>query len=364
MSIPVKDQKILWGLAACRCAFPDCRKELVVKEDSNDPKVMIGEIAHIVSQSDIGPRADPGLPQKCRDSYENLILLCRIHHKLIDDLKEKYTVEILREMKDSHEAWVRENLSNELEGIGWKVLTQESDLAIDTTEIVTALHPDYPEGNIVKLRCKTQKNSWDEARAKLHSEVENLLCEPKNCRFAIFSLARISSAIHLGYLLTSRAKVRYAQFNRDTQSWTWSKETNTELPSLNVTGLLVEEDTMNKEFVIKVSLSAQIRNEQIGEVGLASNPVIEVFAENPSEDWLQSERQVIELGKKFRQIMTKLRKHAPNLEKIHLFYAGPTPGAIAIGRQINPRMNPLVQLYEFDRNQTPNYKQSIALGGG
>ncbi|MFX1297715.1 MAG: SAVED domain-containing protein, partial [Promethearchaeota archaeon] len=56
-------------------------------------------------------------------------------------------------------------------------------------------------------------------------------------------------------------------------------------------------------------------------------------------------------------------KNAPNLNIIHLFYAGPTPGAIAIGRQINSKMIPLIQLYEFDWNRRPNYRKSILIKG-
>lgn len=90
---------------------------------------------------------------------------------------------------------------------------------------------------------------------------------------------------------------------------------------------------------------------------------LNITVDNPSEDWLKSETQVVELGKSFREILTNLRKNAPNLKKIHLFYAGPTAGAIAIGRQINTRMTPTMQLYEFERRRTPKYQRSILIGG-
>ena len=52
---------------------------------------------------------------------------------------------------------------------------------------------------------------------------------------------------------------------------------------------------------------------------------------------------------------------AEGTSKIHLFYAGPTAGAIAIGREINPRMTPLIQLYEYNRADSPRYQKSIKL---
>ncbi len=81
----------------------------------------------------------------------------------------------------------------------------------------------------------------------------------------------------------------------------------------------------------------------------------------PSEDWLISEHQIVSVGQLFRGILANLREKLPNLNKIHLFYAGPTAGAIAIGRQINPRMTPLIQLYEYNRADSPRYKKSIKL---
>ncbi|MFD0084197.1 hypothetical protein [Priestia megaterium] len=44
------------------------------------------------------------------DSYENLILLCRIHHKLIDDQYQTYDAELLHRLKSNHEKWISDNL--------------------------------------------------------------------------------------------------------------------------------------------------------------------------------------------------------------------------------------------------------------
>jgi hypothetical protein len=39
------------------------------------------------------------------DAYENLILLCRKHHKQVDDQVTYYTVERLQAIKRAHEEW-------------------------------------------------------------------------------------------------------------------------------------------------------------------------------------------------------------------------------------------------------------------
>jgi hypothetical protein len=44
------------------------------------------------------------------DTLDNLILLCRVHHKVIDDQPATYTVASLQRMKVAHEQWVAETL--------------------------------------------------------------------------------------------------------------------------------------------------------------------------------------------------------------------------------------------------------------
>ena len=75
-----------------------------------DEESLVGDVCHIVSQSEDGPRGQSSMGPEERDSYGNLILLCKVHHKLVDDQWRTYTVERLLQMKEQHERWVRESL--------------------------------------------------------------------------------------------------------------------------------------------------------------------------------------------------------------------------------------------------------------
>ena len=101
---------MLWGRAAGRCSKPDCRIDLYEDETETDDPTLVGENCHVVAESDDGPRADPSMPVDRRNSYANLILLCRNHHRVIDTQEGEYTVEWLHQMKAEHEAWVKEQL--------------------------------------------------------------------------------------------------------------------------------------------------------------------------------------------------------------------------------------------------------------
>lgn len=108
MPISLKTQKTLWGRAANRCAI--CRKELVMDATETDDESLVGEACHIVAQSTEGPRGTSPLTAEQRDKYANLILLCNIHHKQIDDQFNAYPVSKLEELKAQHEDWVRTQL--------------------------------------------------------------------------------------------------------------------------------------------------------------------------------------------------------------------------------------------------------------
>jgi len=70
------------------------------------------------------------------------------------------------------------------------------------------------------------------------------------------------------------------------------------------------------------------------------------------------------LGRTFRESLAAIRAKMPGLTRLHIFYAGPTGGAVVIGQQINSRMNPPVEVYEYSRQQNPRYSRALTLQGG
>lgn len=111
MGISLKTHKILWGKSGNKCAFPDCKIDLAIDESETDNPSLIGQEAHIIAKKKNGPRGDSILSTEQRDYYENLILMCSNHHKIIDDNHRKYTVNTLKKIKKNHEDWVCENLN-------------------------------------------------------------------------------------------------------------------------------------------------------------------------------------------------------------------------------------------------------------
>lgn len=76
-----------------------------------DDESIVGEAAHIVAEKEDGPRGKSELSREERDKYSNLLLLCNVHHKQIDDQTQHFTVEKLYQIKRNHEDWVQSQLN-------------------------------------------------------------------------------------------------------------------------------------------------------------------------------------------------------------------------------------------------------------
>jgi hypothetical protein len=111
MSTGDVDRKRLWGRSGSRCAF--CNRALT-EVDGVDS--IVGDEAHIRSEKAHGPRHEPGYSKEKLKTYENLILLCKVHHKLVDDNEDVFTTEVLQELKAKHERRVKSALEPDRSG--------------------------------------------------------------------------------------------------------------------------------------------------------------------------------------------------------------------------------------------------------
>src|SRR5262249_8282713 len=110
-TIPQGEMKLLFAQSGGVCAFPHCARSLVEPGSLTDGPVLVGEIAHIVSDSRQGPRGREPLSESDLNRHTNVILLCPEHHKIIDSRPETYSVGVLRQMKLDHESRVRQALA-------------------------------------------------------------------------------------------------------------------------------------------------------------------------------------------------------------------------------------------------------------
>ncbi len=97
-TISTKTLRLLFAHSGNCCAFEGCH--LPIFEDDG---TLTGECCHIEAYSSTGPRYNERQTDEERNGYDNLVLMCPRHHKIIDSHPEQYTVEKLQSIKASHE---------------------------------------------------------------------------------------------------------------------------------------------------------------------------------------------------------------------------------------------------------------------
>jgi SMODS-associated and fused to various effectors sensor domain len=246
---------------------------------------------------------------------------------------------------------------------GWFVIVHDTMTPISLPAITNALKPCQPFGAPIYIRPEIGSLPWTEAAKYQRTALLDAIEKSRDVlpRFAIFSLSQIPLCIHLGFVLSDRLDVRCFQFDRDQRTWYWPEDTQAADVNIIVKGMPTTRRTKECEVVIRVSLSATISTVATREAA-GHHPVeVDIAVAAPDVMWLRSPRQLSVLGQTFRTVLSQLRDKVPNCTRLHLFYAGPTGGAVVLGQQINPRMNPPIELYEYSRQISPNHQRALTL---
>lgn len=97
------DLTALTSLAQGRCYAPGCEEPLFKVMGRH--RVNNFQVAHIHALKEGGARFNPSLTVEQRNAFDNVLLLCDGHHKVVDRLEpEKYSAELLRQWKADREA--------------------------------------------------------------------------------------------------------------------------------------------------------------------------------------------------------------------------------------------------------------------
>lgn len=107
MPVSPRTQKLIWGMFAGRCAM--CRESVLWKGETGSTS-LVGEIAHIVGAKASAARGR-SQPIGGRDEPENLMLLCRQDHKIVDDNEVEYPPERLHKIRSDYLAWLQGQLA-------------------------------------------------------------------------------------------------------------------------------------------------------------------------------------------------------------------------------------------------------------
>lgn len=149
-TIKPKEQRRLHAKSGNRCAM--CHAVLV--DANNDSHACIGENAHIYGEMPNSARYDGSLDVDFVNSDDNLIFLCANCHTKIDSEPEKYPVQLLQELKKSHEKWVIEKLRESTLNYGYAELEVLAKYILKRQSSNTGER----DLDIIKLKDKISKN--------------------------------------------------------------------------------------------------------------------------------------------------------------------------------------------------------------
>jgi hypothetical protein len=127
---------------------------------------LVGEICHIKGKRPEAARHDPNQSMAEVNDYENIILLCPTHHKVVDDDEEAYTVARLQRMKVENEARATPIPDTEADRVARSISTfsnvgQSGGIATNSIVANTVtLSAGQPSEAVLKRQMEALENLW------------------------------------------------------------------------------------------------------------------------------------------------------------------------------------------------------------
>ncbi|MFT3840763.1 MAG: HNH endonuclease [Myxococcaceae bacterium] len=358
-TVPAGIRLLLWGKAAGRCEYRGCNHRLG-RDAVTGAEFNSAYVAHIVADSADGPRGDPKLSEILKAEISNLMLLCDVHHRLIDigDVAG-HPVELLQQMKAEHEeridlvADLQVQRRTTLLLYGANIGANASPLTL-TAAKGAVLPLRYPCPLPITLGL-TGSESRDREPTFWASEAENLrrqfekLVRPRlNDRslspISLFAIAPQPLLMLVGSMLTDIPETDVFQLHREPQTWSWLEDHRAvefKLRASNKKG--------TGPAALVLSLSAKVARERVTSVLGKSSRIWELTVDAPSNDFLRSREQLRSFRSAMRATYDEIKATIGEAEHLHVFPAAPVAVAVEVGRVRQPKAD--VSLFVYDSHQ-------------
>ncbi len=361
--ISPKQVLILYVQAGGRCEFLGCNHYLL-KHSVTQTIDNFGEIAHIVAFSPRGPRGKVRTRPKNIHALENLTLLCDECHKLIDGHPGEYSVAQLREYKQQHEQDIYEATSiprsEKTAIVRLEAPINGSQVSIPMTQVQKAISPKHP---LEMPSCYIDLNQTaligtkpifiESASRIIEEEIQRFLTpglrRQRVEHVSIFALAPIPLLVCLGYQIGNTIPADIYHHHHDRDDWTWKSNRH----SLTFEHTLLRPGTQIKRVALIISVSGTV------DIGSLPDEIDQSFyiyrispcEEKPSKNCMRTREDLDNFKRAYEDFRRDLRRRHIRLKTIHLFPAVPPPIAIVCGRELMPKVDPALRVYDYDKNQ-------------
>lgn len=357
-NISLKNRYILWGKAAGRCQYRGCNKELYT-----DPltKVEFNQayIAHIVADVPGGPRGDVVRSALLKDDISNLMLLCDVHHRLIDIADvEGHPEPLLLEMKKEHEERIA-NVCSISDDRQSHIVTYNANIGAHTPNVqysIISKHllPDYypaePRtidlGTVNTLNKDSDPKFWDNELHTLQQKFDRLLFPLLNSgeikHISLFALAPMPLLIKLGVLLNDIYSIDVRQKRRNPDTWKFDDDFDTEYH-------FIKSNEIKDKVALKIELSDTITDDRITSVLGNEVSIYSLRIDNPNNDFIQSRKQILDFGDKMKLIFREIKKLHGEEAILNIFPAMPASLAVQLGRVWMPKADLTMKIFDQNR---------------
>ncbi|TAV98447.1 SAVED domain-containing protein [Rhizobium ruizarguesonis] len=358
-AIPPNVRAIVWARSAGRCAF--CNKLLIGDLLSGKSDLNAAYIAHIVADAPKGARGNKVLSARLSKDPANLMLLCDVHHRVIDghDTRGEYPADLLRRLKEEHESRIetvtsiRRDASCHVIRYGAGIGRNESPVNVDAVK--SALLPEfYPaHGGMIDLDIPDlgipdhDPSYWPvhqkSLRDKYFERVKGRLERGEINRLAVFGLAPMPLLIELGRLISDISEAHVRQLLREPKGWQWDKAD----PSLKLEVALAPK--VRGKVALKLGVSAAIGDERVFEALGDDVSIWSLSAVAAHNDIMRTPEDLRIWRQEVRRVLEAIKVHHSGADFLHVFPAIPVSAAVELGRVWMPKAHLPMRIYDHNR---------------
>ena len=363
----------LMGRAGGRCQYRGCNKPLDMDELTSR-RLNKSVYAHIIADSEDGPRGDPVLSPQLGQDIQNLMVLCHDHHRLIDhEGLNDHPVELLRAMKREHEERVanlldiQEDHRTRLLFVQVNIGQYSPQISLESArEAVLPRYPVVPEILVDLTRQAIRDDepdfwarSADEIKRQVEQRLAPTLADPGYRSLSLFALAPIPLLMWLGRVLGDLNSCSVFQKLRAPDSWTWEGDPGP-AGSFTLETPQAEELVESGHVSLLLSVSGVVTPQEVAATFEEPLPTWHIRAENPGLDGLRSLAQLEAFVDAYRDALQQIRSiHGPNVV-VHVLPAVPNSVAVECGRRLLPKADP--SLVAYDKNKTGvSFSQALTI---
>ncbi len=354
--IPINIKRDLWFAAHGRCEFAGCNKLLSLHGVTMD-NCNISNYAHIIGDSPKGPRGNKKYSKALSKDINNLILLCPECHTLVDSDCEKYSVEILRNMKREHEerilrvTGIRPTMKSLVVAYGPKIGTDT--LLFDKNELHNTIFPERYPADPTPIEIQMQNSVvedgeplfWENEQRQIESICTTKILERikkgEITHISLFALGPQPLLVKLGTVLNDKYPVTVFQKHRTPDVWRWLDE------DVHNDIYLMTPDDLTKEPVLVIALSANAIMKRIEKRYGHQASIWTITCNSPSNDMLRNQSQLIQFNKIARSAMDAIKTAHPEAEKLKIYMAAPAACAVELGRIRMPKADLPWVIYDY-----------------